>query len=147
NQTDSAWLKTVTDQLRAHQGQLYLNKTGEFSLCGLYTAAHDVLSRNKVTNNLSGAIDNALNSLAGTRDGHCAQADGTLSNIIVTPSEVNDWADRFANAKRFLEDLNTRLVNFYYLASGNSNYDSSDPSFVEADFYNKSKGYYDALEV
>lgn len=145
SKTDAAWLTAVVKQQRDNQGQLYVNHASEFSKCGLYTAAVDVLDKNL---SKSLALDSAvktdaqsvLNKLTEDKTDDCSKPENkeVLTEIEVSIDEIKGWVDSFKQAKQFVDDLNKRILNMRC--------DNDKEGFFDCNYVVRTKEYYKDLE-
>src|SRR5690554_3577765 len=144
--SDSAWVTSVVNQQRELQGQLYINHQDKFSMCKLYDAAETVLNDNLkrqtgLSADVSASATNALTELREERADACSANLGDKTNIVVKVDDIKGWADSFEQAKEFVDDLNSRILNMRC-----DNPDTTKEGFFDCDYVNVTQDYYNNLE-
>ena len=145
--SDSAWVTSVVNQQRELQGQLYINHQDKFSMCKLYEAAETVLNDNLkrqtgLSADVSASATNALTELREERADACSANLGDKTNIVVKVDDIKGWADSFKQAKEFVDDLNSRILNMRC-----DNPDTTKEGFFDCDYVNVTQDYYNNLEL
>src|SRR5690554_5967309 len=149
--TDVAWVSSVVDQQRDLHGKLYLNASDtEFSMCKLYGAAESVLASNlEQQKTLSAAVRVAAQEqqvkFKKEKEFACSADMHAQTDVEVDISEIEGWVDSFKQAKRFIDDLNKRILNMRcdaLHADGSANLEG----FFDCGYVAETKEYYDDLE-
>lgn len=154
SKTEVDWLKEVIDQQRFLQNQLYKNHSSEFSMCKLYGAAATVLESNI---GQLGAVPQEANQelayLNTKKAGYCAQDNnGQVTAVDVPWSEIKSWVAIAENAKKFVRDLNERLVNLKGDMPNTCTSWNPDPtqgcidSFFDPKYVQRTEAYYNELK-
>ncbi len=149
------WLYYLVDDFLTYKGQLYQKGGRGTSLYDIFAAARAVLSSNKAyleerNYRVPAQTDAVLQRLTAQM---ARLQDGQLTNVSVRFDEVESWNDVVGTTKRFVADLNERLLNW----------DASDPdtcpsgtdqnatgcvhSFVDPAYVAKTLAYYDNLNA
>src|SRR5690554_2411510 len=147
NLSDTDWVTSIVEQQRELQGQLYINHQDKFSMCKLYEAAETVLNDNLkrqtgLSADVSASATNALAELREERADACSANLGDKTNIVVKVDDIKGWADSFKQAKEFVDDLNSRILNMRC-----DNPDTTKEGFFDCDYVNVTQDYYNNLEL
>lgn len=151
-----ALLDEIIKQQHDNKGQLLRNADAGFSLCGLYASAESVLADNLnklkaqsggLNKGIESSVNKALEHLRNTKASHCAQAAGVLTQVQVSIDEIKIWVDTFKNAKKFVDDLNERIVNIECRNTDQDlNQDGQVAHFFDCNYLARSKTYFKDLK-
>ena len=148
NKTDPEWVRSVVKQQRDFKRQLYINHASEFSLCKLYGAAEEVLRTNllrqtTLASQVKSDARAVLAELVEDKQEACTTANlDSKTNIVVSVEAVEGWKDSFKQAKEFVNDLNSRILNMRC-----DNPDTTKEGFFDCDYVNVTQDYYNNLEL